>query len=377
MASHAPTRELRERCLSTFNVPYHRFTIQKLSKVLDHSGQDYPKRSTKETLYDILEEYSRNNDITKDMEMIGRFGRALMVGWRGIGPISKYYKNTDNLADYADDKINDVDEFGLDRIDDDAESFTGLDSDETDLDSTHDNSSSTSVSSDPEVEVGDSDPNSNSNNELIKAPNAEEIVEGNQQEQRGLKRRRVTKHCVVCLEDCDVDTFPEDKLTNSCSHEIDVCIMCVSTHIDTQVKDNPTRVACPTCLETLGFEAVRLYASAEAFERYDHHTLLQSFKDDPLFTMCLGPNCSSGQFHSGGYEEPIMTCTTCHFKTCFVHRLPWHPEQTCAEFDAHQNGSAERLEQEAASERYAVPIRVLLALSSVVHGNKKSWEQQT
>ncbi|EHL03578.1 hypothetical protein M7I_0219 [Glarea lozoyensis 74030] len=286
MASHAPTRELRERCLSTFNVPYHRFTIQKLSKVLDHSGQDYPKRSTKETLYDILEEYSRNNDITKDMEMIGRFGRALMVGWRGIGPISKYYKNTDNLADYADDKINDVDEFGLDRIDDDAESFTGLDSDETDLDSTHDNSSSTSVSSDPEVEVGDSDPNSNSNNELIKAPNAEEIVEGNQQEQRGLKRRRVTKHCVVCLEDCDVDTFPEDKLTNSCSHEIDV-------------KDNPTRVACPTCLETLGFEAVRLYASAEAFER-----------------------------------------------------LPWHPEQTCAEFDAHQNGSAERLEQEAASERY-------------------------
>jgi hypothetical protein len=66
----------------------------------------------------------------------------------------------------------------------------------------------------------------------------------------------------------------------------------------------------------------------------------------PNFTMCLGPNCGSGQIHGGGNDQPIMTCTTCHFKTCFAHKMPWHEGLTCMQYD---NRQVERLRQETAS----------------------------
>jgi hypothetical protein len=67
----------------------------------------------------------------------------------------------------------------------------------------------------------------------------------------------------------------------------------------------------------------------------------------PNFAMCLGPGCDSGQIHETGDAQPIMTCTICHFKTCFTHKMPWHQGQTCAEYDFLRK---ERMEQEAASE---------------------------
>jgi hypothetical protein len=70
------------------------------------------------------------------------------------------------------------------------------------------------------------------------------------------------------------------------------------------------------------------------------------FKDIPNFTMCLGPGCDSGQIYGGGHDQPIMTCTTCKFKTCFTHQLPWHAGQTCDEYD---EAIVERLMQEEAS----------------------------
>jgi hypothetical protein len=83
--------------------------------------------------------------------------------------------------------------------------------------------------------------------------------------------------------------------------------------------------------------------------RYDRHMVMDSFKNDASFTMCLGPNCNSGQLHEGGIDQPIMKCNACHFKTCFVHNLPWHSGETCAQFDLPKDGAKERLEQEVAS----------------------------
>lgn len=82
--------------------------------------------------------------------------------------------------------------------------------------------------------------------------------------------------------------------------------------------------------------------------RYDQKSLLAAFHGMPNFTMCLGPGCDSGQIHETGGDLPIMTCTICHFKTCFTHKMPWHAGQTCADYDAERK---ERMEQEAASEQ--------------------------
>ena len=80
------------------------------------------------------------------------------------------------------------------------------------------------------------------------------------------------------------------------------------------------------------------------------------FRDMPNFAMCLDPGCSSGQIHDGGNDHPIMTCDTCHFKTCFTHMMPWHTGLTCSEYDAQQK---ERFEQEAASEKFVSETSVI------------------
>ena len=81
--------------------------------------------------------------------------------------------------------------------------------------------------------------------------------------------------------------------------------------------------------------------------RYDAKQMQEMLSTMPNFARCLGPNCSSGQIHDGGDEQPIMTCISCQFKTCYTHQLPWHDGQTCAEYD---DMHAERVRQEEQTE---------------------------
>jgi hypothetical protein len=103
--------------------------------------------------------------------------------------------------------------------------------------------------------------------------------------------------------------------------------------------------------------------------RYDQKSLLAAFRDMPNFTMCLGPGCDSGQIHETGDDQPIMTCTTCHFKTCFTHKMPWHSGQTCADYDAERK---ERMEQEAASEQLISDTTKKCPNPQCGHGIEKS-----
>ena len=63
---------------------------------------------------------------------------------------------------------------------------------------------------------------------------------------------------------------------------------------------------------------------------------------------CLAPNCGSGQIHSDPTTNPTMTCSKCSFKTCVIHKLPWHEGMTCEEFDSDES-QIERLEQDEAT----------------------------
>jgi len=66
----------------------------------------------------------------------------------------------------------------------------------------------------------------------------------------------------------------------------------------------------------------------------------------PNLVMCLGLDCGSGQIHVD--ENPMMVCEVCSFKTCAVHKLPWHEGQTCEEFDM-DDSQIERLEEAEAT----------------------------
>ena len=84
---------------------------------------------------------------------------------------------------------------------------------------------------------------------------------------------------------------------------------------------------------------------------YDQKSLIAFFATIPNFTRCLGPKCDSGQVHGGGDDQPIMTCTSCQFKTCFTHQAPWHKGQTCRQFD-EAAVQEHKVQDKKAQERY-------------------------
>ncbi|KAG9239403.1 hypothetical protein BJ875DRAFT_522835, partial [Amylocarpus encephaloides] len=156
--------------------------------------------------------------------------------------------------------------------------------------------------------------------------------------------------CDVCLEEVNTRILPA-QLSPKCDHAADICTTCITESINAQIQASPNHVSCPKCPAALDYEVVKLHASPEGLQRYEKHSIMSAFKDDPNFVMCLGPSCQYGQLHEFGAQEPIVSCHMCNFQTCFIHKGPWHSGKTCAEFDAQYNDE-DVAEQEKASDEY-------------------------
>lgn len=73
-------------------------------------------------------------------------------------------------------------------------------------------------------------------------------------------------------------------------------------------------------------------------------------KDEPRYRNCLHINCPNGQIHEAGEAEPLMVCSMCGYKMCYVHSRPWHTGQTCTQYD---NARRQRAEDRASLELIA------------------------
>ncbi|KAF5876970.1 putative ring finger protein [Botrytis fragariae] len=143
------------------------------------------------------------------------------------------------------------------------------------------------------------------------------------------------KECSICAEDLVLANFSH-QISAQCTHDPTCCSSCLSRSIGVQIGSKEwNQIRCPECAVLLSFDNVKFFAS-EA-----------DFISDPNFTNCLGPGCNNGQIHEGGDDQPIMTCGTCSFKTCFTHKMPWHTDFTCEGYD---DQSREKLRQEEASQ---------------------------
>ncbi|PMD24650.1 hypothetical protein NA56DRAFT_566586 [Hyaloscypha hepaticicola] len=154
--------------------------------------------------------------------------------------------------------------------------------------------------------------------------------------------------CSICADEFDKTEFPETtQITSNCHHKSDdrVCIYCLQQSIATAVTEGQLHlVICPFCPEKLSHNEVKKYATKEVFARYEYLKLMAT----PDLVMCLGLDCGSGQIHPNASENPMMICEACSFKTCAVHKLPWHEGQTCEEFDM-DDSQIERLEEAEAT----------------------------
>ncbi len=181
-----------------------------------------------------------------------------------------------------------------------------------------------------------------------------------------LKGKSATEivECLICAESYVLAEFPPStQITSTCNHKNDerVCIYCLHQSIETAVTEGQLNlVVCPFCPEKLSRDEVKRYATNEIFARYFCRNLVfqlvvltvgsrydyLAMIATPDLVMCLGLNCGSGQIHAG--DNPMMICQVCSFKTCAIHKLPWHAGQTCEEFDMDES-QIDRLEQAEAT----------------------------
>lgn len=93
------------------------------------------------------------------------------------------------------------------------------------------------------------------------------------------KGREVLMNCQVCMEDLAKAKFPEHKIMPGCAHTVAICLGCLRRSIDLQIQQDTAfdQIDCPAqgCAQRLDGRAVKIYASAKAWERYDlHHSLV-------------------------------------------------------------------------------------------------------
>jgi len=163
------------------------------------------------------------------------------------------------------------------------------------------------------------------------------------------------KECTVCRDEKFTGEFPRLAVTDGCTHPPGACLQCVGTHIRTQMETRQVSegaIACPECPTPMDFSSVRRYADYATFSRYfsadrcsepsmsnsvcvRYEWLLTSviFDQIPNFFRCANATCDSGQIHESGEEQPIVTCISCTFKSCFRHKTRWHATMTCEEYD--------------------------------------------
>lgn len=159
--------------------------------------------------------------------------------------------------------------------------------------------------------------------------------------------------CVVCFDQEPDVRFAARCPTEGCQHGTSVCVSCLERHILVAIHHTKTtEVRCPhpDCGKVLEYRDV--YSSVRDWSQLAYYEFLllrweKGNQED--FFWCKNPLCKSGQEHKAGRKQPIVVCSTCHHKSCYVHDRPWHEGMTCEQFDVKLRMYAE---QDSASRTY-------------------------
>jgi hypothetical protein len=140
--------------------------------------------------------------------------------------------------------------------------------------------------------------------------------------------------CVVCAETKAASEFPSAAITKACLHPPQTCLECVATSIRTDLKSKRwSEIKCTECSELLAYDDVERFADPKTFEAYSSLSLRATISESPNFLWCIH-GCGDGQIHEKGPDQPIVTCRSCDQRACFHHKVKWHEDMTCDEYDA-------------------------------------------
>eukprot|EP01051_Picozoa_sp_SAG22_P009656 SAG22_NODE_819_length_7014_cov_16.053073_2_plen_472_part_00 len=149
--------------------------------------------------------------------------------------------------------------------------------------------------------------------------------------------------CVVCCLDVPAADY-RGRLASGCAHDRKICTDCCQRHIGAEINDkgNAFMLHCPEagCGAQLEHGDVQQFATAQIFARFDELLTQQALQQMPDFRWCC--KCEAGQVVDGSADNPIMNCSSCGAKTCYVHRTAWHSGQTCEEYEQQERAKLDR-----------------------------------
>ncbi|KAK3904105.1 hypothetical protein C8A05DRAFT_13984 [Staphylotrichum tortipilum] len=142
------------------------------------------------------------------------------------------------------------------------------------------------------------------------------------------------RECIVCTDTKPVYEFPATTITKTCTHDPTTCNVCVAASIRVDLNHRLwNEIRCPECRETLEYDDVQRFADDETKERYQTLSFRTAISSSPNFIWCTS-GCGYGQVHESGLAQPIVTCRLCAHRSCFHHRVAWHENLTCGEYDS-------------------------------------------
>jgi hypothetical protein len=87
-----------------------------------------------------------------------------------------------------------------------------------------------------------------------------------------------------------------------------------------------------------------MHAPDNVFARFDDLSIRSMLSAEANFRYCMAEGCISGQIHDEGVDANIFSCGACGFRVCTVHDVPFHDDETCAQYDDRR-----QLEEEASA----------------------------
>lgn len=158
-----------------------------------------------------------------------------------------------------------------------------------------------------------------------------------------IPKAEIFLECVVCATEKLLIEF-QGIYSDICVHvERTVCNSCVYNSTKYLVEDSMIyygEVTCPepNCNGKFDYHAIReiilfLGKDKALFAQYDQHVIRQHLEQMPDFIWCAHA-CGSGQLHDyTGSSNPVVTCLKCQQTTCFKHRIVWHTDMSCEQYD--------------------------------------------
>ncbi|KAK3652982.1 hypothetical protein LTR56_004932 [Elasticomyces elasticus] len=172
----------------------------------------------------------------------------------------------------------------------------------------------------------------------------EQIIREEQEAARLADERARLRDCNVCGDAKDPLEFSAKQPTVGCMHPVATCNECLVQWMATEIDEKGGEgIKCPECPETLEYADVQRCASDETFEAYDKMITRLALGGLEDFAWCLAPSCDSGQ--ENPENRNFMDCKNCGYKQCLKHKIEWHVDETCEQYDYRISGARAKDEE--------------------------------